>query len=292
MVADVEPVAHVPAVAVHGQRLAGERVDDHQRNELFRKLARPVVVRAVGRQRGQSVGVMIGAHQMVGRGLRCGVRTVRRVAASLRERGIVRAERAVHFVGRHVQEAEASCAPRPAPRPSTRAPPRAGGTCRRRSCRRKPPDRGSTGRRGSRPRNSRSRAADAACSSASTCARSPMSPRTKMCRASPRSVARLPRLPAYVSLSRLTTGSPPFSSQSSTKLEPMNPAPPVTRITRSTPDTTRRSARGRRRAACAAQIRSPQRDGRSPRTSPERRPAASARIRGSRPGREGPRVWR
>ena len=38
------------------------------------------------------------------------------------------------------------------------------------------------------------------------------------------------RLPAYVSLSRLTTGSSLAASQSSTKLLPIKPAPPVTRI--------------------------------------------------------------
>jgi hypothetical protein len=38
------------------------------------------------------------------------------------------------------------------------------------------------------------------------------------------------RLPAYVSKSRLTTGSPVWPTQSTTKLDPMNPAPPVTNI--------------------------------------------------------------
>src|SRR5438552_9577438 len=64
----------------------------------------------------------------------------------------------------------------------------------------------------------------------STNARSPMSPCTKTCFASPLSAARFPRLPAYVSLSRLTTGSSQRSRQSRTKFAPMNPAPPVTRI--------------------------------------------------------------
>jgi dTDP-D-glucose 4,6-dehydratase len=43
----------------------GERVMDHQRYQLFRKLARPVVVRAVGRQHRHAVGVVIGAHQVI-----------------------------------------------------------------------------------------------------------------------------------------------------------------------------------------------------------------------------------
>jgi hypothetical protein len=47
MVADVEPVAHVHAVAIPpGSGLARDRVDDHERDELLRKLPRTVVVRA------------------------------------------------------------------------------------------------------------------------------------------------------------------------------------------------------------------------------------------------------
>jgi hypothetical protein len=37
VVAHVEPVADVLAVAVDRQRLAGERVDDHQRDQLLGK---------------------------------------------------------------------------------------------------------------------------------------------------------------------------------------------------------------------------------------------------------------
>src|SRR6185437_12840212 len=59
---------------------------------------------------------------------------------------------------------------------------------------------------------------------------SPISPRTKTWRGSAPSGIRLRRLPAYVRLSRLTTGSPSSSSQSRMKLAPMKPAPPVTRI--------------------------------------------------------------
>src|SRR5436190_8984086 len=67
-------------------------------------------------------------------------------------------------------------------------------------------------------------------SSAPTAAASPMSPRTKRCRASPAIGPRLRTFPAYVSLSRFSTGSRRWASQSRTKLEPMKPAPPVTRI--------------------------------------------------------------
>src|SRR5512143_1343686 len=59
-----------------------------------------------------------------------------------------------------------------------------------------------------------------------------MSPCTKRWRASPCRLARFSRLPAYVSLSRLTTGSSFTRSQSRMKFAPMKPAPPVTNITK------------------------------------------------------------
>ena len=79
VILDVQPVADVAAVAVDRQRPAVERVQDHQRNQLLRKLVRTVVVRAVGDQRRQAVGVEVGPHQMIGRGLAGRVRRVRRV---------------------------------------------------------------------------------------------------------------------------------------------------------------------------------------------------------------------
>ncbi len=43
MVLDMQPIAHVRAVAVYRQRLAGERLEDGERDELFRELARSVI---------------------------------------------------------------------------------------------------------------------------------------------------------------------------------------------------------------------------------------------------------
>ncbi|MDR8799267.1 hypothetical protein FEP84_05680 [Burkholderia multivorans] len=106
VVAYIQPVTHVLAVAVHGQRLAGECVRDHQRNEFFRELVRAVVVRAVRRQRRQAVGVMVCANEMIGAGLGCRVGAVRRVRRRLGELRVRGGQRAEHFVGRDVQEAE------------------------------------------------------------------------------------------------------------------------------------------------------------------------------------------
>jgi hypothetical protein len=61
MVLDVEPVADLLAVTVDGQRLAGEGIVDAQRDELFREVVGAVVVGAVGGERRQAVGVVVGA---------------------------------------------------------------------------------------------------------------------------------------------------------------------------------------------------------------------------------------
>src|SRR5690606_34225811 len=69
MVFHVQPVADLHAVAIHRQGLAGQGVDDHQRDELFGEVVRAVVVRAVGGEHRQAVGVVVGTHQVVAGGL-------------------------------------------------------------------------------------------------------------------------------------------------------------------------------------------------------------------------------
>ena len=68
MVVDEEPVADVAAVAVDGQRLAGEGVQDHQRDQLLGKLKPSIIVRAIRGQRRQPVSVVVRADQMIGTG--------------------------------------------------------------------------------------------------------------------------------------------------------------------------------------------------------------------------------
>ena len=89
VVLDEDPVAPVGAVAVDRQRLALQRVQRHQRDQLLGKLPGPVVVGRVGDDRRQPVGVVPRAHQMVGRRLAGGIRAARIVARGLGERRIV-----------------------------------------------------------------------------------------------------------------------------------------------------------------------------------------------------------
>ena len=105
MVVDEEPVADVRARAVDGQFLAVERVENDERNQLFREVVRAVVVGAVGNQRRQAVGVVPRAHEVVARGLRRGVGRVRAVGRFLGEEA-GRAQGAVDLVRRNVLEAE------------------------------------------------------------------------------------------------------------------------------------------------------------------------------------------
>ena len=121
MILDVQPVAHVLPAAVHGQRLLVADVVDEQRDELLRKLVGPVVVRAVSHQRRHPVRVVVGPHEVVGRGFRGRVGAVRGVlrlfgeellaegpAAALPARSISlgtgQLQRPVHLVGGDVVE--------------------------------------------------------------------------------------------------------------------------------------------------------------------------------------------
>ena len=81
VVLDEDPVAPVGAVAVDRQRLAFQRVQRDQRDQLLRELPRAVVVGGVGDDGRQPVGVEPGAHQMVGRRLAGRIGAARIIAA-------------------------------------------------------------------------------------------------------------------------------------------------------------------------------------------------------------------
>ena len=65
MVTDIQPVPYLLAVTVYRQRFAGQSVQDHQRNQLFRKVVRTVIVAAMGGQDRQAIGLVPGTDQMV-----------------------------------------------------------------------------------------------------------------------------------------------------------------------------------------------------------------------------------
>ena len=69
VVVDIEPVPHIFPVAVDRKVFAFDGIEDHERDELFRELVRPVIVRAVRQGDRHSVGVVIGPDDMVRRRL-------------------------------------------------------------------------------------------------------------------------------------------------------------------------------------------------------------------------------
>src|SRR3546814_9842318 len=75
------------------QRPALQQVDDGQRDQLLGKVIRPVIVRAVAGRDLQSIGVVPGADEMVGRRLARRIGGVGRVGRRLGEGGVGRAER-------------------------------------------------------------------------------------------------------------------------------------------------------------------------------------------------------
>src|SRR6185312_15002551 len=90
MVCYVEPVADVLTVTINRQWLALTGIQDHQRNQLFWKLKRAVIVGTISCQRRQSISVVVGAHEMIRSRFGCGVWAVRTIGRRFRKRRIIR----------------------------------------------------------------------------------------------------------------------------------------------------------------------------------------------------------
>ena len=106
VVFDEEPVAHVLAVAVDGDRSPLQGGQDDDGNQLLRHLIGAVVVGAVTDHHRQAEGPVPCSRKVVGGRLARRVGRVRPVRRGISERSLG-AERAVDLVGRYVEEAEA-----------------------------------------------------------------------------------------------------------------------------------------------------------------------------------------
>src|SRR5258708_3601010 len=104
VVRNVEPVTNVLAIAVDRQRFSGESEANDKRDQFFRELIRAVIVGAIGGERRQSVGAVIGAHQLIRRGLARRVWTVGRIGRGFPEWGSTDLKRAIDLVGRNVKK--------------------------------------------------------------------------------------------------------------------------------------------------------------------------------------------
>ena len=69
MVVDVQPVPHVEPIAVQRHRQPVKQVGDEQRDNLFRILVGPVVVRAAGDPHVHAVSASIGPGEQIATGL-------------------------------------------------------------------------------------------------------------------------------------------------------------------------------------------------------------------------------
>ena len=108
VIADMQPVAHVAPIPIDRDRFTRQRAVNREWNEFFRKLERAVIVRTVGDQGRQPVGMVPGTHQMVARCLGRAVRAVRCIRRMLVKRWVLGAQRAEYFVGGDVQESEST----------------------------------------------------------------------------------------------------------------------------------------------------------------------------------------
>ncbi len=104
MVVHVQPVAHLQAIPVNRQRPTGQGVVNDQRNELLGKVKRAVVIGAIGGESGQPVGVVIGAHQVIGGGFAGRVRTVGFVGVGFAEGRRFGQQCSINLIGRHVEK--------------------------------------------------------------------------------------------------------------------------------------------------------------------------------------------
>ena len=111
MVLDVNPVAHVQAIAVDGQRAVADGVDDHERDQFLRELVGAVIVRAAGDDHLLAVGLVKGEREQIGAGLAGGIRGAGGDGRLLGEPPLG-AERAVDFVRGDLDEAADAVPPR------------------------------------------------------------------------------------------------------------------------------------------------------------------------------------
>ena len=105
VILDIQPVPDIGTVAIYGHWFSCQGVDDHQRNEFFRKMVGSVVIRAIAGAYLQTVRVVIGTDQMVRCRFARGIRRVRCVRCLLGERIIVGTKRPINFIRRDMMKA-------------------------------------------------------------------------------------------------------------------------------------------------------------------------------------------
>ena len=106
MVFNKQPVANLHPVAVHGQRFAVERVQNHQRDEFFGEVIRAVVVRAIGYDGRQAVSAQPCADEMVAGSLGSRIGAGRGVGRGFSKQIIRAVQVAIDFIGGNMVKTE------------------------------------------------------------------------------------------------------------------------------------------------------------------------------------------
>lgn len=104
MVFDIEPVADIEAVPIDRQRLVMQGIDDHEGNQLFRKMIRTIVIRAAADGHRQAISPMISQNQEVSRSLGGTIRTGRVDRRHFRKEQIrpVQGQIPINFIRRYL----------------------------------------------------------------------------------------------------------------------------------------------------------------------------------------------
>ena len=103
MICYVDPIAHVPAIAINRERLVTDRFDDHEWNQFFRELIRAVIVRAPRHQHFLAVSSGGSEDKKIGAGFACRIWRAR-IEGRLLGEFAGGAERSIDFVGRNLNE--------------------------------------------------------------------------------------------------------------------------------------------------------------------------------------------
>src|SRR5271165_6683880 len=97
MIFDMNPVSDIQSVSIDGERLVPERLQDHERNQFFRELIRPIVIRTTSHDDILAKSFMGCQNQEISRRLARRIRRTRVKEAFFRK-SVPLSERAIYFV--------------------------------------------------------------------------------------------------------------------------------------------------------------------------------------------------
>jgi hypothetical protein len=67
VVPHIKPISDIETIPVNGKGFSLKGIQNYEREEFFGELIGAVVVRAIGNGHGETIGLVIGPHEMIGR---------------------------------------------------------------------------------------------------------------------------------------------------------------------------------------------------------------------------------